>query len=103
MDNFIKIMEIFSRNWLIVLVLVLCIPVVRMAVQSYVQVKIAKISNHQKFIIHIENELGRKTLEISSSDLNLNDIGKQIYSFEETAQLVLQDNKIEKSKKVSSE
>ena len=98
MDNFIKIMEIFSRNWLIVLVLVLCIPVLKMAVQSYVQVKIAKISNHQKFTIHIENELGRKTLEISSSELDIKDLNNQFVILEKNANFIEQKDY---SKKVS--
>lgn len=95
MENLIKIIEIFSKNWLIVLVLVLCIPVLKMAVQSYVQVKIAKISNHQKFIVHIENESGRKTLEISSSELNLKDLSNQLEQLEHKSMLAL-DNKSEK-------
>lgn len=93
MDNFIKIIEIFSKNWLIVLVLVLCIPVLKLAVNSYVQVKIAKISNHQKFTIHIENELGRKTLEISSSEMDLKDLTNSFENFENKKLLLFEKNK----------
>lgn len=82
MENMIKILELFSRNWLVVLVLVLTIPVFKLAINAYLQVKIAKITNHQKLIISVESNSVKKSLEISSSELNLSDLKEHIAGIE---------------------
>ena len=93
MESFIKILELFSHNWLIVLTLVLTIPVFKMVVQAYVQVKLAKLNNHNKLIINFESNEIKKTLEISSSELNLEHLKDQITKIDSKESLLIENKK----------
>lgn len=97
METTLKILELFSKNWLVVLVLILTIPVMKMAIQGYIQVKIAKITNHQKCLIAVETAEGRKTLEISSSELNIKDLSTQIATFQNPTITLLPSSKTKAS------
>lgn len=83
-ENFIHILEIFSRNWLVILILVLTIPVLKMIVRAVVEIKLAKLNNHNKLVIHFESGSTKKTLEISSSELNLEHLKNQIEKIDST-------------------
>lgn len=93
MDNFLKILEIFSHNWLIILCLVLTIPVLKMVVRAYVEIKLAKLNNHNKLVIHYESNELKKTLEISSSELNLEHLKDQISKIDSKESLLIENKK----------
>lgn len=93
MDNFLKILEVFSHNWLIILCLVLTIPVLKMVVRAYVEIKLAKLNNHNKLVVHYESNDFKKTLEISSSELNLEHLKDQIKKIDSEEKEVLLENK----------
>lgn len=78
MDNLIKVLEIFSRNWLIVLIVVLTIPLAKFAIRAYVDVKIAKLNKPNVLKLHVSNAEFTKTLEIASSQINLDDLNKHL-------------------------
>lgn len=94
MDNFLKVLEIFSHNWLIILTLVLTIPVLKMVVRAYVEIKLAKLNNHNKLVIHFESNELKKTLEISSSELNLEHLKDQITKIDSKESLLIENKKV---------
>lgn len=92
METTLKVLEIFSRNWIIIFSLVMVVPVARLAVNSYLQIKIAKIQNHNTYVVRIENNHFKKTLEISSSELSLKEL-KDHFELVESKNLMLTDQR----------
>ena len=92
METTLKVLEIFSKNWIIIFTLVMVVPVVRLAVNSYLQIKIAKIQNHNTYVVHIESDQFKKTLEISSSELSLKEL-KDHFELVESKNLLLTDQR----------
>lgn len=85
MDTVLKIVEIMSKNWLVIIVLVITVPVAKMAVQAYVSVKIAKIQSPNTVLLVIKSSDGaEKTLEISTSEMSLRDLQNNILVLEKS-------------------
>lgn len=85
MEIVLKIVELMSRNWLVIICLVLTIPLAKMAVQAYMAVKIAKIQSPNKVLLMIKsNDGSEKTLEISTSEMSLKDLQNNILILEKS-------------------
>lgn len=99
MDTVLKIVELMSKNWLVIIVLLITVPVAKMAVQAYVSVKIAKIQSPNKVLLMIKsNDGSEKTLEISTSEMSLKDLQNNILILEKSQKdLILIETKKEAS------
>lgn len=96
MDTFLKILELFSRNWLIVLVLVLVLPIVKIGIQGAINIHIAKISNKNRVVYNIQTGRKVQSLEIHSNNLNLKELSKHMETFSienKENVLLIEDNK----------
>jgi ABC-type Na+ efflux pump permease subunit len=96
MDTFLKILELFSRNWLIVLVLILVLPIVKIGIQGAINIHIAKISNKNRVVYNIQTGRKVQSLEIHSNNLNLKELSKHMETFaieNKESVLLIEDNK----------
>lgn len=95
MDNTaIKIIELLSHNWLIVLTLVMCVPLAKLTINSIVQVKIARLQSLQKVVIQIEGSNFKKSLEIEANEMNFKELKSHILQIESPNLLTINNEKI---------
>lgn len=73
-----KVLELFSRNWMYIVSLILLISLLKLFCHGYLQYKISELQ-HSKIVLHLEcAQTGyRKKIEICGK-VNLKDINKQL-------------------------
>lgn len=93
MNTFLEIFKIVSEHWFYIVLALLVLPIFKMAVRAYVEIKLAKLNNHNKLVIHYESNDLKKTLEISSSELNLEHLKDQITKIDSKESLLIENKK----------
>ena len=76
-----KLIELLSKNWIYVLSLLVLVPLMKFAINSLVQIQLAKINNPSKISALYEDTNSKRSLEIISHSLKVSDIQKALPSY----------------------
>ena len=93
MNTFLEIFKIVSEHWFYIAIALIFVPTVRLIVNTVLQIKLAKISNKNTVRVVYESNSVKQSFEVSSSELNLEEIKDHLNKINDKEIVLIEDKK----------